>query len=147
MHSRRLNIGIPLVTVAFAGMAMLPSAQLAWAQGSDDQYDVTIRMAMVGMPMEMPAISQRLCVKKGANDGDFVPHQENCNVSDAKRAGERLTFRIACAGKDPMAGTGDFRFNASGYDGQIRLKGKMDGQDVDMTQAIAARRAGGCTAR
>ena len=68
------------------GMLLLPPA-LAVAQGSDEQYNVTIKMAMVGIPMEMPAISQRLCVKKGANDGDFVPRQENCTVSDAKRVG------------------------------------------------------------
>jgi hypothetical protein len=86
-------------------------------------------------------------VKKGASDGDFIPRQDNCTVTDAKRAGARLTFKIACAGKDPMTGTGDFTFDANGYSGQIRLKGKMDGEDVDMTQGIAARRAGACTAR
>jgi len=128
-------------------MTMLTLSPLAAAQGSDEQYDVTIKMAMVGMPMELPPISQRLCVKKGANDGDFVPRQDNCTVSDARRAGARLTFKVACAGKDPMTGTGDFTFDTNGYNGQIRLKGKMDGQDVDMTQGIAARRVGGCTAR
>jgi len=46
-----------------------------------------------------------------------------------------------------MTGTGDFTFGASGYNGQMRLKGKMEGQDVDMTQTIAANRVGGCTAR
>jgi hypothetical protein len=146
MHATRWNVGITCVVFACAGMGLLLPA-LAMAQGSDEQYDVTIKMAIAGMPMEMPAISQRLCVKKGANDGDFVPRRENCTVSDAHRAGGRLTFKIACAGKDPMSGTGDFKFDANGYDGQIRFKGKMDGQDVDMTQGIAARRAGGCTAR
>ena len=147
MHARRLNVGTARAVAACASMGMLLLPALAVAQGSDEQYDVTIKMAMVGIPMEMPAISQRLCVKKGANDGDFVPRQENCTVSDAKRAGARLTFKVACAGKDPMTGTGDFTFDASGYNGQIRLKGKMDGEDVDMTQGIAARRVGGCTAR
>jgi hypothetical protein len=46
-----------------------------------------------------------------------------------------------------MTGSGDFTFGASGYNGQIRMKGKMEGQDVDMTQTIDARRVGGCTAR
>ena len=146
MHVRRSHVGISNVVSLCAGMGMLLPV-LAWGQGADDQYDVTIKMAMVGVPMEMPAISQRLCVKKGASDGDFVPRQDNCTVSDAKRAGARLTFKVACAGKDPMTGTGDFTFDANGYNGQIRLKGKMDGEDVDMTQGIAARRAGGCTAR
>jgi hypothetical protein len=148
MQRRRLKIvGMVRSIFAVGCVCMLPLAQFAWAQGSDDQYDVTIKMEMAGMPMAMPPISQRLCVKKGANDGDYVPRRENCDVSDTKRAGARLTFKLACAGKDPMTGTGDFAFDANGYNGQIRLRGKMEGQDVDMTQAIAARRVGGCTAR
>lgn len=128
---------------AAAFVCLLPVAHVASAQGSDDQYDVTVKMQMAGMAM--PPMSQRLCVKKGANDGDFIPHQENCRVSDTARTGSRLTFKMACAG--PMTGTGDFTFGANGYNGQIHMKGKMEGQDVDMTQAIDARRVGGCTAR
>jgi len=132
-----------LFAVAF--VYLLPFTPFASAQGSDDQYDVTMKMQMAGMAM--PPISQRLCVKKGGSDGDFIPRQENCRVSDTARTGSRLTFKIACAGSSPMAGTGDFTFSATGYNGQIRMKGKMEGQDVEMTQAIDARRVGGCTAR
>ena len=71
----------------------------------------------------------------------------NCRVSDTTRSGSRMTFKIACTGNNPMTGTGDFTFGANGYNGQIRIKGKMEGQDVDMTQAIDARRVGGCTTR
>jgi hypothetical protein len=46
-----------------------------------------------------------------------------------------------------MTGTGDFTFAANGYNGQIRLKGKMEGQDMDMTQTIAATKSGACTAK
>jgi hypothetical protein len=133
------------LVVAVASAWMIAAALPAAAQGSDDQYDVTIKMEMAGMPM--PPISQRLCVKRGGSDADLVPRQENCRVSDAARAGSRLTFRIACTGNNPMTGNGDFALDAAGYNGQIRLKGKMDGQDVEMTQAINARRVGSCTAR
>lgn len=147
MNARRLNIvGSLRGLFAVAGVCVLSVAQVAWAQGSDDQYDVTVRMELAGVPVTMPPISQRLCVRKGANDGDFVPRQENCRVSDTTRTGSRLTFKIACAGSNSMTGTGDFNFGANGYNGQIRMKGKMEGQDVDMTQTIAARRVGGCTA-
>ena len=128
-----------------AGVCLLPMAQFAYAQGTDDQYDVTVKMEMPGMVM--PPMSQRMCVKKGASDQDFIPRQENCRVSDTTRTGSRVTFKMTCTGNNPMTGTGDFTFGANGYNGQIRIKGKMEGQDVDMTQAIDARRVGGCTAR
>ena len=128
-----------------AGMCLLPMAQPAYAQGSDDQYDITVKMEMPGMAM--PPMSQRMCVKKGASDQDFIPRQDNCRVSDTTRSGSRVTFKMTCTGNNPMTGTGDFTFLANGYNGQIRLKGKMEGQDIAMTQTIDARRVGGCTAR
>ena len=120
-------------------------AQLASAQGSDDQYDITMKMEMPGMAM--PPMSQRICVKKGASDQDYIPRQENCRVTDTVRTGSRVTFKMTCTGNSPMTGTGDFTFVPNGYNGQIRMKGKMEGQDMAMTQTIDARRVGGCTAR
>ena len=128
-----------------AGVCLLPMAQPAYAQGSDDQYDITVKMEMPGMAM--PPMSQRMCVKKGASDQDFIPRQDNCRVSDTTRSGSRVTFKMTCTGNNPMTGTGDFTFLANGYNGQIRLKGKMEGQEMAMTQTIDARRVGGCTAR
>jgi hypothetical protein len=130
---------------AAAGVCLLPMAQFAYAQGSDDQYDITVRMEMPGMAM--PPMSQRMCVKKGGSDQDFIPRQDNCRVSDTTRSGSRLTFKMVCTGNNPMTGTGDFTFVANGYNGQIRMKGKMEGQDMAMTQTIEGRRVGGCTAR
>ena len=67
MNNRRLNVVRGWRGVfALAGVCVLPVAQVASAQGNDDQYDVTVKMEMAGMPMAMPPISQRLCVRKGA---------------------------------------------------------------------------------
>lgn len=128
-----------------AAMCTFAVAQVALAQGSDDQYDITVNMEMPGMAM--PPMSQRMCVKKGASDADLIPRQENCRVSDTARSGSQLTFKMTCTGNNPMTGTGDFTFVANGYNGQIRMKGKMEGQEIAMTQTIDARRVGGCTAR
>ena len=148
MDATRLNaVQYRRRLLALAVAAVLSPGPQAIAQGSDDQYDLTIRMEIPGMPMAMPPMSQRLCVRKGANDSDYVPQRENCRISDAVRAGSRLTFKMTCTGTDAMSGTGDFVFSATGYDGQMRLRGKMDGQDMNMTQHIAARRSGACTAR
>jgi hypothetical protein len=146
MNARQLSgIGWQRGLFAVAGVWLLSMTQFAYAQGSDDQYDITVKMEMPGMAM--PPMSQRMCVKKGAGDQDFIPRQENCRVSDTTRSGSRLTFKMTCTGNNPMTGTGDFTFVANGYNGQIRMKGNMDGQDVNMTQQVAARRSGACTAR
>ena len=132
-------------TVAASALVALAWAQAVHAQAAGDLYEVTVRMEMAGMPMQMPAMTHRNCVKKGGSDADLVPHQDNCTVTDAKRTGNRLTFAIACTGRDAMKGTGDFTFAGDGYTGQIRLAGKMENEDVQVTQAIAGRRVGACT--
>ena len=131
-----------LLASAFVALAW---AQMVQGQGAGDLYEVTVKMEMAGMPMQMPAMTQRNCVKKGGSDADLVPHQENCKVTDTKRTGNRMTFAIACTGRDAMKGTGDFTFAGDGYSGQIRLTGKMENEDVQMTQAITGRRIGACT--
>ena len=143
MNARRLNVAGG--RCGLFSIASLALAQVALAQGSDDQYDITIKMEMPGMAM--PPMSQRMCVKKGAGDQDLIPRQDNCRVSDTTRSGARLTFKMTCTGNNPMTGTGEFNLVANGYNGQIRMKGKMEGQDIAMTQTIDARRVGGCTAR
>jgi len=146
MNARRLNVGgVRRGLFSIAALCTLALAQVALAQGSDDQYDITIKMEMPGMAM--PPMSQRMCVKKGAGDQDFIPRQDNCRVSDTTRSGSRLTFKMTCTGNNPMTGTGDFTFVANGYNGQIRMRGKMEGQEMAITQTIDARRVGGCTAR
>ena len=146
MNATQVNVvGWSRSLFVAAGVCLLPMTQFAYAQGSDNQYEITVKMEMPGMAM--PPMSQRMCVKKGAGDQDFIPRQDNCRVSDTTRSGSRLTFKMTCTGKNPMTGTGDFTFVANGYNGQIRMKGKMEGQDMAMTQTIDARRVGACTAR
>jgi len=136
--------GACAAAAALTALAAAPA--IVRAQGADDLYEVTVKMEMAGMPMSMPAMTQRRCVKKGSGDGDLVPRQDNCRVTDARRAGNRLTFAMACTGRDAMSGTGDFTFTGDGYTGQIRMKGTMEGTDVAMTQTVTGRRVGGCTA-
>ena len=119
-------------------------AGAAWAQGADDLYEVNVRMEMPGM--QMPAITQRSCVKKGASDADAIPHQDNCKVTDATRAGNKVTFAMACTGCDAMTGNGEITYAGDGYTGNIRYRAKMDGRDMEITQSIVGRRVGGCTA-
>ncbi len=130
-----------------AALATLACSSHVVAQGADDLYEVTVKMEMAGMPMQMPAMTQRSCVKKGASDADSVPHQDNCRVMDARRAGNKLTFTMVCTGRDAMTGTGELVYAGDGYSGMIRYKGKMEGQDMEMAQSISGRRVGACTAR
>jgi hypothetical protein len=114
------------------------------AQGTGELWEVTSKMEIAGLPMAMPSQTNRRCLAKDRRDEDTVPRGENCQVSDARRAGNKLTFRMDCTGNDPLSGTGEITYGGNAYDGRIRLNGKMEGQPMAMTQIFSGRRVGDC---
>jgi hypothetical protein len=119
----------------------LPAA----AQGKDEQWDITMKMEMAGMPMAMPARTQRVCVEKSAKDESYVPKQDDCKTVEAKRTGNKFNYKMVCEGKFQGTSTGEMTFAEGAYDGRMHMVGKMDGQPVDMTQTFSGKRVGDCT--
>ncbi|TMI03725.1 MAG: hypothetical protein E6H46_08505, partial [Betaproteobacteria bacterium] len=69
----RVYAGIGL---AFALAASLPAS----AQGKDDLWEVSTKMEMPGMPMAMPAQTNRFCIGKNRKDEELVPKQGDCRM-------------------------------------------------------------------
>lgn len=136
--SRKLAVG--------AGVACVVLSTAVLAQGKDELWDVTMKMEMAGMPFAMPAQTSRVCVEKG-NDAGLVPknEKEDCQVLDQKRSGNKFTFRVACTGKNPMTGSGEFTYATDSYDGRMQMKGTAEGQPFDMTQTVSGKKVGNCT--
>ena len=124
-------------------LLLLPLAAIAQDKG--EQWEVTMKMEMPGMPMAMPAQTRRVCVPRARKDEDLVPKAEGCRVSDVKRAGSKVTFNVACTGTDPMNGTGEITSTPASYDGRMRLKGKMGDETMEMTQTFSGKRVGDCS--
>jgi hypothetical protein len=61
-------------------------------------------MEMPGMPMAMPAQTQRLCIAKSGKDDDYIPKREGCRVQDSKRVGNKGQLQEVCTGKESMDG-------------------------------------------
>ena len=133
-------------SVAAMLIAGLVSPTVVMAQGKDDLWEVTTKMEMPGMPMAMPGQTQRVCVGKGGKDEDYIPKRENCKVLESKRTGNKLTYKMACTGKDSMNMAGEITYGANSYDGRMQMSGKMEGQQVEMAQTFSGRRVGDCTA-
>ena len=124
-----------------------PASTAALAQGKDDLWEITTKMEMPGMPMAMPAQTQRLCIAKSGKDDDYIPKREGCRVQDSKRVGNKVSYRMVCTGKDSMTVAGETTFGTNRYDGKMAMSGKMDGQQVEMSQTYSGKRIGDCTAK
>lgn len=137
VHAVCLAVSLLSASVVSAGQA---------PQGQDELWEVTGKVEMAGMPMQMPAQTQQICKPKGAaKDEDLVPTESDCRMTDVKRSGNRTMFTMVCEGKNKLTGTGDVESDANGYRGTMRMKGTMDGQPIDMTQTFSGRRLGNCT--
>jgi hypothetical protein len=139
----------PRVLLALLAAAFVagPASNAARAQGKDDLWEITSKMEMPGMPMAMPAQTQRLCIAKSGKDDDYIPKREGCRVQDSKRVGNKVTYKMVCTGRDTMTVAGETTFGTNSYDGKMAMSGKMDGQQVEMNQTYSGKRVGDCTAK
>ena len=138
-----------LLALAAALLMAAPAAgQMGYRvdpQGKDELWDVTSKMEMPGLPMAMPAQTNRVCIEKGG-DSSMVPKQEGCTVTDVKRAGNTVTYRMACkSGRNDYTASGESTTSSNGYQGKMRMTGKMEGEQMDMAMTYSGARAGNCT--
>ena len=139
-----LRFRATLATSAAAAMLALPAAGVA--QGSDQLWEVTVKMEMPGMPMAMPPQVRRVCVAQNHRDEDLIPTQGNCRVLESRRVGNKLAYTMACTGEQAMNVAGEMTFATDRYDGRMQMTMSEGGQPMAMTQTYAGRRVGGCTA-
>ena len=145
MIAARSNVARVAGLVATLAACSLGASGAA-AQEKGDQYDVTVKMEIKGMAMVMPARTTTLCVAKNARDEAFVPRKEGeCAVTNSKKVGNTVTYRIQCTGKEPLVGDGEITYTADGYNGKMHMTGTGGGQPFDMTQTYTGRKTGECS--
>lgn len=127
---------------ALAGLAV---AALAHAQGGPDElWNMTTRMEMAGMPGQ--TFTSQVCMKKGQTQPDRMSQDKNCKVAEMRTVGSKTTWKVVCAGRDPMTGEGEVTRTRDSMDGRMRLQGKRGNETFDMTTVMSGRLAGTCDA-
>lgn len=129
-----------LALLAFAVAFATPAS----AQGTDELWEISSRMDMPGMPMAMPAQTNRVCLGKNRKDEDLVPRQGDCRVVDSRRSGNQLNYKMECAGPEPSTVDGTITFGDGAYTGKMRMTMTRTKDAVDL--ALAGKRVGACTA-
>ena len=124
----------------FVTMTLLAAAP---AGETGDLWDVTAKMSIEGMPMEMPARTSQVCSAKVWTEpppGD--PGRGQCTRTDFRQDGNKVTWKVSCSGPPASTGIGEItRDGDSAYTGSIRFSSS----DGNMTIRLTGRRVGGCT--
>ena len=103
-------------------------------------WETTSQMAMPGMPMQMPAQTQKVCAAKKWTKpppgGD-----SSCVASDYRMVGNKATWKMQCGGQMPMQGTGEINFEGpDSYAGAI----VATTQGMNMTIKLSGKKIGTC---
>ncbi len=128
------------------GMLFIMPATDAAPNVKPGLWEVTVNTQMPGMPVTIPPMKHRYCVRKE----DLVPKTQQrgkeCKVLDKKVTGNTVTWRVECKGTGMNSdGSGSISYAGDTYHGQM----KMNMQDVasgpmQITQTLAGRRVGKC---
>lgn len=106
-----------------------------------DLWDVTSRMSMEGMPMEMPAQKLRVCAAKTwTKPPGGADERQKCVASDFTMTGNKASWTVSCAASG-MTGKGEItRQSADAYTGTV----KYTSAQGNMTVKLDGHRVGGC---
>jgi hypothetical protein len=132
--------------VLSAGMlsVMIMSNSAMAAPG--EWWDVTGKMEMEGMPFAMPAQTSKVCIPKGG-EGDPKYSQgkdKNCKMTDVSRSGNTIKFKGSCVNRgETMNMAGESTHDANSFKSNMKMSGKSEGRDMEMTMVTTGKRVGG----
>ena len=130
--------------------ASLVAIALAQGPRRDGEWEVKMEMDMPGLPAGIPPMTTKQCITP-SDAGDpqkALPPQGrggnpgNCKISDYKIEGNTVSWSMACEGRQPMTGKGQFTYEQNAYTGTITMD--MQGRGT-MTTKYTGKRLGDCT--
>ena len=115
----------------------------AFAEGTDELWEVTMKMDMPGMPA-MPARTMQVCKNKGDRDPTKMAERDkngDCKMTDLKQSGNKSSWKMSCTKPEPMTGTGEVTYTGDSYQGVMTMTRK----DMTITQNMSGKKIGTCT--
>jgi hypothetical protein len=107
-------------------------------------WEITTVMEMPGLPFQPPPTTFSHCYTKEdvQKQEEIVPSPEgDCKVTDLKRSGNRMTWKMICQGANAGKGEGEIIFkNDTSYAGTM----KLESQGMNLTTRYQAKRIGDC---
>jgi hypothetical protein len=119
----------------------LPTVLVAETPAKGDLWEVTSKVSMEAMPMDMPAQTAKICAAKvwtkpPAGDNP----QQKCKRSDYTTTGNKVTWTETCV-SPPMTGKGEItRQGSDAYIGAVTYASEQG----NMTVKLAGHKIGGC---
>jgi hypothetical protein len=108
----------------------------------DGLWEITSKMEMPGMPMEMPPVKFTQCLtSKDSVPQDKIEQSQDCKIKNTDVKGNTVTWEMHCIsdGK-PVKNIGKVTYKGDSFEGETKTE--MDG--MQMFQKMSGRRTGNC---
>jgi len=125
-----------LATVSFSLAGSKPNVKAG-------KWQVTTRMEMEGVQMNMPPMTHIQCI----TEDDYVPQTsqpgEECKITQTRVSGDTVTWTMHCRGEGgEMKGNGKVTYRGDSFEGKISMS--MAPSGMSMTIHTNGRRIGDC---
>lgn len=108
-------------------------------------YRVTVKVELVGLPMQLPEQTHEVCGPKDHSSEKMVPHDENCSITEFKVEGNTSRYTMVCTGATEMTAKGEFeQLGGDAYRGSMHMVGSSQGQSMEMNMRFEGKRIGAC---
>jgi hypothetical protein len=132
---------IVLAAVAFVALSCI--SVFAASEMREGMWEITSSIDMPGMPVKVPPTVVRHCyTKDDVKDPKKVVASKNsdCTVTDMKKSGSKVTWKMQCTGKSKGTFSGETVFGNDSYESTMN----MQSEGRSMTTKSKARRVGNC---
>ena len=139
---RAKSIGVVLAGIVLLLLTGHGDGVLAEAPNmKDGLWEITIKMEMAGMPMEMPEMKHTQCITKDNAVPDTSQPGQECKIISSKIVGDTVTWEVECdTPQGPAHSKGTITYHGDTFEGTVNMN---MGQMV-MTQKMSGRRVGDC---
>jgi hypothetical protein len=112
-------------------------------------WQITLQSGSAVVALPPVQISQCLTAADAADPSQLLgrvatPGASGCSYSNRNYAGDTFSFAMSCEGTFAIKATGSVSFTATSLSGTINTLANINGQPVDMKNAISAQRMGDC---
>jgi hypothetical protein len=127
---------------SLAALLVLVATLFPSQAATGDLWEVTSRMSMEGVPMQLPGQKVKVCSPKvWTEPPGGADERRKCASSDFKVEGTKATWKVTCAGPPAMAGHGELtREGDDAWSGAI----KFASEEGVMNVTLGGRRLGDC---
>ena len=135
--------GISVIAVAV--LVLLPAAVPAADGIRPGMWEITSAMEVPGMPMGMPPTTVKHCYTKEEvkDEKKMISRDKDCTVTDFKRSGSKVAWKMKCTGKNSGTFSGESVFSGDSYTSAMKMETEGN-KGRTMNMKVNGKRTGNC---